>query len=72
MAFGGRLPAATAVDDDASPSRLTASDELVEPSFEQDWSHEAAEHLFLRALLGESESDDKLRGDGGVTSPTKI
>ena len=37
LAFGGRLPAAMAADDDASPSRLTASDELIEPSFERDW-----------------------------------
>ena len=72
LAFGGRLPAAIEVDNDASPSRLTASDELIEPSFERDRSHEAAERLFLQALLRESESNDKLWGDGGVTSPTRI
>jgi hypothetical protein len=70
LTFGGRLPAATEADDDSSPSRVAASDKVVEPSFERDRPREAAERFFLRDLLGESKSDDKLRGDGGVTSPT--
>ena len=67
LAFGGRLPATTKADDDASPSRLVASAELVKPSFECD----RPECFFLRLLLGESESDDKLRGDGGVNKSNK-
>jgi len=70
LGFGGRLPTATEADDDPpSPSRLAASDELIEPSFERDRPHEAVECFFLWGLLGESESNDKLWGDSGATSP---
>ena len=72
MGLGGRPPAATEAEDDPpSPSALAASDELVEPSFERDRPREVAERFFLRDLPPEPESDHRLRGEGGVTSPLR-
>ena len=51
-------------------SECAGSDELVEPSFKRDRLREVGERFFLRDLPPVPESDDRLREEGAVTSPS--